>query len=242
MLPAHLSIEAVATGDSDSVAMEIDHNPSSTENLEPYALLGDTSGDFNPVPEIRMPGWITISATPYAGPDLSGVAGAEAHLHLYRHQPDFVVRDPADIGDYNPGDGWCATGPPLVFTDDLVVAAEALSEWELKLREIDAEKADAFENARTEGLPVTVGIDEKRSSQTLFREIEAFEDGVDPTIARDEWEGGGDTGSLQPDRTESTAWSDLYRWADVDLDRPRDGGVTPGRRPGRPVVLGRHPL
>jgi hypothetical protein len=107
----NLSIEAEVNGETESVIMEINHVQSSLENLAPYSLVGDSSGDFDPAAELNNPGWIDISATPYSEDSAAGVQGDEFHLNLYLYQPDFFVNNPLDIGDYNPGDGYCSTKP-----------------------------------------------------------------------------------------------------------------------------------
>lgn len=174
MLPAQLSIEAVANDDTESVRMEIDHALSSTENIAPYALRGDNSGDFNPAPELQIPGWITISAQPFAGNDLAGAAGDEVDLHLYLHQPDFVVTSAIDSGDWDPGDGWCSVGKPPTIIDDFTTAANAeRSDWELAAQKVAKQRYDqqlkqAGGTERSEDLAPTVEIT-KRSSKALQR-------------------------------------------------------------------------
>lgn len=176
-LPAQLSIEAVASDGTDSVRMEIDHVQSALENWAPYSLRGDSQGDFVPAPELRTPGWVTISAQPYGGPDLTGDAGPEVDLHLYLHQPDFVVRSSADVGDHAPGDGWCTTGPPLQVVDELaaVVGHDGLLPWEAHRAEVEwklAEAVGAAEDgtatARSDGLLGWLEVDEG-SSRALRR-------------------------------------------------------------------------
>lgn len=107
VLPDHLSIEAEANGETDSVIMRIEGVQTALENNAPYALASDTGGDFNPVPQLGNEGWITISAQPFSGPDAGGTVGTEVLLHLYRHDPDFVVTHGNDAGDTHPGDGVC---------------------------------------------------------------------------------------------------------------------------------------
>jgi len=46
-----------------------------TENNPPYALNGDTSGDYDGVPELAQTGTYTLIATPYPQPDAGGSAG-----------------------------------------------------------------------------------------------------------------------------------------------------------------------
>jgi len=120
-LPTELSIEAEANDETESVEMKIEGVHSSTENLSPYALKGDSSGDFVPAPELRVPGWLTISAQPFSADDTGGEAGSEASLPLYLYEPDFLVKNPRDKGDYEPGDGYCSITAPRVGIDNLAV-------------------------------------------------------------------------------------------------------------------------
>jgi len=106
-VPASLSIEAQADDDTQSVRFTVGGVPGSLENLEPYALGGDSVGDFVPVPALREPGWITITATPYMADGESGAAGPSITRHLYRLRTDFLVDSVADLGDARPGDGKC---------------------------------------------------------------------------------------------------------------------------------------
>lgn len=117
VLPSGLSIEAVANDETESVQMRIGATVSSTESLLPYSLGGDASGDFVPVPALRTPGWITISAQPYSSDAAAGIAGATATVHLYVNQPNFFVTDTRDVSDSSPGDGICSA-PRLIFTSD----------------------------------------------------------------------------------------------------------------------------
>lgn len=107
-LPEELSIEAEANDETESVVLRIGAEISSQENFEPYALAGDASGDFVPVPELREEGWFTVSARPFAADGAMGDSGPEVSITIYRYQPDFIVTSTADIGDANPGDGRCA--------------------------------------------------------------------------------------------------------------------------------------
>ena len=116
VLPSSLSIEAVANDETESVQMKIGATVSSTESMTPYALGGDAEGDFAPVPALRTPGWITISAQPYNADAAAGIAGASTPLHLYINQPDFFVTDTRDVSDADPGDGKCSTPPRFGFT------------------------------------------------------------------------------------------------------------------------------
>ncbi|MEL6985992.1 MAG: hypothetical protein AAFO29_26410, partial [Actinomycetota bacterium] len=107
VLPDNLSIEVEANGETESVSMRIEGVESSLENFAPYTLAGDPFGDVTPVPALHSPGWLTVSAQPFAADGAGGTAGAEAKLRLYRHEPTFVVTHPDDSGDTFPGDGVC---------------------------------------------------------------------------------------------------------------------------------------
>lgn len=122
-LPSQMSIEAETNDETQSVIMKIDDVESSSENVAPYALKGDyPSGDFNSAPELRVPGWISVSAQPYSVDNAGGTAGLEKSLSLYLYKPDFLVTNNLDIGDYNPGDGYCSTTKPLGLTLQLDTA------------------------------------------------------------------------------------------------------------------------
>ncbi len=107
VLPDKLSIEAEANGETESVSMRIEGVESALENYAPYTLAGDPYGDVTPVPALGNPGWVTVSATPYAADSGGGTVGLEAKLRLYLHEPTFIVTHPDDSGDTNPGDGVC---------------------------------------------------------------------------------------------------------------------------------------
>lgn len=172
LLPDEISIEAVTGEDADSVIMRIDGVVSATENNAPYALGSDISGDFFPVPELRVPGWVDISAQPFDGPNGSGDAGTETEIHLYLDQPDFVVDNPADIGDYDPGDGWCSVGrPPFVADDFAVVPQSELPTWELERLKTTLPAA-ADQPSRTVGMTTNV---ETADSRTIARTDEGFQ-------------------------------------------------------------------
>ena len=106
-IPAQLSIEAAADGDTQSVNFTVDNVAAALHNVAPYAIGSDTDGDFDPVPSLREPGWVRITATPYAGPNASGAAGALTELRLYKLKTDFVVDSVTDLSDAMPGDGKC---------------------------------------------------------------------------------------------------------------------------------------
>jgi len=108
-LPEQLSVEAVASVGTGSVRFAVDDVPGALENLEPYALGGDSLGDFVPVPALRQPGWIRISATPYGAENGTGPVGQTFTRRFYRLKTDYVVDSVADLSDAQPGDGVCRT-------------------------------------------------------------------------------------------------------------------------------------
>gem|GEM_PF-2855139 len=116
-----LSIEAEVNGETESVAMRINGVESSLENLAPYSLVGDASGDFNAAPQLQTPGWIKISAEPFSENNSGGMAGVEHEINLYLFQPNFFVNNPLDKHDYDPGDGVCSITKPLTLTDFVTV-------------------------------------------------------------------------------------------------------------------------
>jgi hypothetical protein len=73
-LPPQLSIRAIVSGTAGSVVFGWDADPVfRTENVAPYALGGDASGDYAPVPITA--GDHTITATPYSGAGGTSAAG-----------------------------------------------------------------------------------------------------------------------------------------------------------------------
>lgn len=53
-----------------------------TENNAPYALNGDSNGDYDPAPELTQGGSYTLTATPYPQPDAGGTAGTPLTIDL----------------------------------------------------------------------------------------------------------------------------------------------------------------
>lgn len=106
-VPANLTIEAEADADTQSVRFTIDNVPGALHSVAPYAMGADSDGDFDPVPALRQPGWIKVTATPYAADGGAGAAGAAFTRNLYRLQTDFVVDSVSDLADAHPGDGKC---------------------------------------------------------------------------------------------------------------------------------------
>jgi CSLREA domain-containing protein len=73
-LPPQLSIRAIVSGSPSSVVFGWNANAAfRTENVAPYALGGDASGDYAPV--AISAGDHTVTATPYSGADGTAAAG-----------------------------------------------------------------------------------------------------------------------------------------------------------------------
>lgn len=114
LLPANLSIEAEANGATGSMALTLNGGPPQVESNVPYALGGDTSGNFAPVPGLRTPGQLTITAQPFAGEGGIGTSGPTRTIHLTALQPNYLVDDPKDVHDLSPGNGTCETAPVVL--------------------------------------------------------------------------------------------------------------------------------
>lgn len=80
-LPAQLSIRAVVSGSPGSVQFGYDSTPAiQIENLSPYALAGDTAGDY--VPFTFSKGTHTVTATPFASSGGAGAAGGRLTITI----------------------------------------------------------------------------------------------------------------------------------------------------------------
>lgn len=80
-LPAQISVRAIVSGFPGSVEFDLDAVLSiQTENLAPYSLGGDASGDYAPVN--FTPGEKTLRATPYSGPNGAGAAGGSLKIEF----------------------------------------------------------------------------------------------------------------------------------------------------------------
>ncbi len=79
---SNLNIRANATEDVESVRLELSGAASQarTENVDPYALFGDSSGNYaaGSFPE----GDYTLVATPYSGNNLNGTAGTPMTINF----------------------------------------------------------------------------------------------------------------------------------------------------------------
>ena len=88
-LPSELSVRAVVTGTPGSVVFGLDGTPSfRTENASPYALAGDTAGDYNPA--TLSEGVHTITAAPFAAAGGAGSAGGS-------YSVTFTIRGPSPV-------------------------------------------------------------------------------------------------------------------------------------------------
>ncbi|MBX3235841.1 MAG: hypothetical protein KF814_06795 [Nitrospiraceae bacterium] len=80
-LPAQLSIRAVVSGAAGSVRFGYDSTPAiQTENVAPYALAGDTAGDYMPFSFNK--GTHTVTATPFASSGGAGAAGGSLSISI----------------------------------------------------------------------------------------------------------------------------------------------------------------
>lgn len=81
-LPDELSLRAVITGGNPgSVEFGYDADSSfNIENVAPYSLAGDSSGDF--AAATLTPGAHTVIATPFVGPDATGQAGGAITINF----------------------------------------------------------------------------------------------------------------------------------------------------------------
>lgn len=107
--------------DVGSVEFLIDGNAEQTENVAPYAIAGDNSGDFNNwTPPMGMH---TFEATPYPEEDAGGMAGVPASIDV----------DVIDDGSKN--------APPVVIiekpTDGAAFTAPATLDVRVKAADID---------------------------------------------------------------------------------------------------------
>jgi len=70
----NLSVRANVSGSPGSVRFSYDGTVNyQTENVAPYAIKGDASGDYNPwTPAV---GSHTLTASPYTGSNATGTAG-----------------------------------------------------------------------------------------------------------------------------------------------------------------------
>ncbi len=75
-----LSIRAAVSGTVGSVKFYVDGTAVQTENVAPYAIAGDTSGDYKPwTPPL---GTHTIKAVPYSGSSAGGTAGPAMEITI----------------------------------------------------------------------------------------------------------------------------------------------------------------
>ena len=72
-----LSMRADSSGNIGSVRLELDGSVTKTENVAPYALGGDRSGNYYVVTGLTSLGLHTVSATPFSGSNGSGQQGTK---------------------------------------------------------------------------------------------------------------------------------------------------------------------
>ncbi len=141
-IPANLTIEAEADGDTGSVRFTIDNVPGALHSEAPYAMGPDTAGNFDPVPSLRSPGWIKVTATAYSASGGGGSAGPAFTRNLYRLQTDFVVDSTSDLADAHPGDGKCEASQ--LFTQVVALsAAQVTPQLQARLQTQMAEQLES---------------------------------------------------------------------------------------------------
>src|SRR6266545_1203611 len=92
----NLNIRADTSADVKSVRFGLDSNSSyRTENTAPFALAGDSSGDYNPwIPAL---GHHVVTATPYSATGASGTAGAMLSIGFTVAEGPTFVASPASV-------------------------------------------------------------------------------------------------------------------------------------------------
>ena len=108
LLPPNLTVMVEANTDTESIQFGYGGVlVVQTENLIPYAIGGDSSGDYNayPLPD----GWHTIRARPFAADDASGSYGDEVLISFAIFEHEIVVNSTLDAHDTDPGDGICSS-------------------------------------------------------------------------------------------------------------------------------------
>jgi len=78
-----LSMRADTSGTVGSVKLELDGQPTATESVWPYALGGDSGGNYNPVPGLLVATSHTVVATIFSGSGGSGIAGDSLSITFY---------------------------------------------------------------------------------------------------------------------------------------------------------------
>lgn len=105
--PDSLNVVVDAEDPVGSVLFTLDGVVVKTENIAPYAMGGDSGGDYSP---LELPtGFHIIEATGYTGPDGTGDTGPTSIVTVEIGHADFVVNTTIDAIDANPGDGSCSS-------------------------------------------------------------------------------------------------------------------------------------
>lgn len=103
--PDPLNIRVDPDGPVGSVVFTLDGEFVRAENKAPYAIGGDSNGDYG---NFELPtGFHIIEATPYSGADGTGDAGQTSIVTIEVGRSDFDVDSLFDSHDANPGDGEC---------------------------------------------------------------------------------------------------------------------------------------
>lgn len=108
LLPPNLTVMVEANADTESVQFGYGGMlVVQTENVAPYAIGGDSGGDYNayPLPD----GWHTVRARPFAADGGVGSYGDEVLISFAIFEHEIVVQSTVDAHDITPGDGICSS-------------------------------------------------------------------------------------------------------------------------------------
>ena len=120
----NLNIRADASASAASVRFGLDGNNNfRTENTRPFALAGDSGGNYNAwTPSL---GQHTVSATPFSGSNASGTSGAALTVNFSVISGPAVVLNPAAITFSVPQGGTAPTQNVTVSISDAATAGSA---------------------------------------------------------------------------------------------------------------------
>lgn len=132
---SQINVRANANAATGSVLFELDFNPYRTENVAPYALAGDDSGDYHPfVPGPRST-YYRVVATPYSEDNGLGVRGTGKLLF-------FKITDSAALLRPSSGTAILADGLmayPVPATDDVTLRFQGTQDERATLTVYDAQ-------------------------------------------------------------------------------------------------------
>ena len=105
-----LSMRADVTGGVGSVRLFLDGTVTKTENVAPYALGGDSSGDYNPVGGLASLGSHIVAATPFSGSGGGGTLGSTTSVSFQVIETGVSPTPPTPP----PTDPTSSTNPPTL--------------------------------------------------------------------------------------------------------------------------------